>query len=111
MELTEAISDYLAKKLGTLEKFLDPKVEAMARVEMGRTTNHHHKGDVYHAEINLEVGKEIYRAEAQTSDLYAAIDMMKDEVAQEVIRNSKKKRHMLKRGHQKIKDLFKGFRG
>jgi ribosomal subunit interface protein len=110
MELTPAISDYLAKKLGALEKFVDDGVDAIARIEVGRTTNHHHKGDVFRAEINLEFGKNKFRAEVEGSDLYRAIDEMKDEIVSEVIRASKKKRHLLRRGRQKIKDIMRNFR-
>jgi len=107
MELTPAISDYLDKKLSVLEKFIDEKSEAMARIEVGRTTGHHHKGDVYHAEITLDVEGNLFRAGAEAGDLYAAIDMMKDEVVQEVTRANKKKQHLLKRGHQKMKDMIR----
>ncbi|MFA6050654.1 MAG: ribosome-associated translation inhibitor RaiA [Candidatus Paceibacterota bacterium] len=107
MELTPAISDYLDKKLSVLEKFVDEKSEAIARIEVGRTTGHHHKGDVFRAEITLDVEGKQFRAEAEAGDLYAAIDMMKDDVVQEVTRAGKKKKHLLKRGHQKVKDLLR----
>ena len=110
MELTGAISDYLAKKMGALEKFVDSSVESIARIEIGRTSNHHHKGDVFRAEINLEFGANKFRAEAESDDMYRAIDMMKEEIVGEVIRASKKKRHLLRRGRQKIKDMMKRFR-
>lgn len=111
MELTPAISDYLGKKLSALEKFVDESVEGIARVEVGRTTNHHHKGDVFRAEINLEFGGNKFRAEAEEADLYRAIDIMKEDVVSEVIRSSKKKRHLLRRGRQKIKDIMRRLRG
>ncbi len=107
MELTPAISDYLAKKLSALDKFVDKESEAIARIEIGRTVGHKHKGDVYHAGILLDIEREQFRAEAEAGDLYAAIDTMKDEVVQEVTRQGKKKKHLLKRGHQKIKAMMK----
>ena len=110
MELTPAISDYLGKKLASLEKFVDSNLESIARVEVGRTTNHHHKGDVFRAEINLEAGGSKFRAVVESDDLYRAIDEMRNEIMGEVIRASRKKRHLLRRGHQKIKDLMRRFR-
>ncbi len=107
IELTDAISEYLDKKLGALDKFIPSKSEAIAKVEVGRTTNHHHKGDVFHAEILLDVEREQFRAGAESGDLYSAIDMMKDEVVQEVTKAGKKKKHLLKRGNQKIKAMIK----
>jgi len=110
MELTPAISDYLSKKLSVLEKFVDKKTEGIARIEVGKTTQHHNKGVVFRAEINLEFGGNKFRAVVECDDLYRAIDEMKDEIVGEVIRASKKKRHLLRRGHQKIKDIMRRFR-
>ncbi|MES2059517.1 MAG: ribosome-associated translation inhibitor RaiA [Patescibacteria group bacterium] len=109
MELTPAISDYLAKKLAALDKFVEDKA-AIARIEVGRMNNHHHKGEVFSAEINLEFGGNKFRAVAASDDMYRAIDMMRDEIVGEVVRSSKKKRHLLRRGKQKIKDLMRRFR-
>ncbi len=107
MELTPAISDYLGRKLAMLDKFVGKDSEAIARVDIGRTSGHHHKGDVFHAGILLDVEREQFRAEAESGDLYSAIDMMKDEVVDEVTKAGKKKKHLLKRGHQKIKAMMK----
>jgi ribosomal subunit interface protein len=107
MELTPAISDYLAKKLSALDKFVDKDKQGIARIEVGRMDKHHHKGDVFSAEINLEFGRNKFRAVAASDDLYKAIDLMKEEIVGEVVRSSKKKRHLLKRGHQKIKDMMR----
>ena len=93
MELTDAISEYVHTKVGTVERFLDPKVQALAEIEIGKTTQHHHKGDVFKAEINLAVGKDNFRAVVIEADLYAAIDKMKDVIVGEITREKKKKNH------------------
>ncbi len=111
LEMTEAISSYLDKKIDDIQKFLHKFDDVTARIEVGRTTNHHHKGDVFRAEINLEYGKHKLRAEATTNDLYKAIDTVKDEITAEITRETKKGRHLLRRGHQKIKNLLKSLRG
>lgn len=107
MELTAAISDYLDKKLSNLEKFVKSSIESIARIEVGKTTKHHAKGDVFRAEVNLEIDGAKFRAEAEADDLYKAIDMVRDEITHEVTRASKKKKHLLKRGNQKIKKMIK----
>lgn len=111
LELTDAISDYLSKKLESLEKFVEDGVEALAKVEVGKTTHHHHKGDIFKAEIHLSVGKKSFYANAETSDLYAAIDQVKDEIVAEVTKSKRKSLHLLRRGHQKIKNMIKGIFG
>lgn len=110
MELTDAISQYVNKKIDTLLKFIDSNQDALAEIEIGRTSNHHHKGDVYKAEINLIIGKNNFRSVVIESDLYAAIDGMKDAVVNEVSRSKRKRFHLFKKGHQKIKNLLRGWR-
>jgi len=79
MELTEAIKDYINEKIGSLDKFFDQILEA--RVEVGITNKHHQKGNIFRAEVNLEVPqKQIIRAEAEREDLYMAINEVKDEL-------------------------------
>lgn len=110
MDLTPAIDAYLADKVRLLEKFVPDEEETIARVEIGKTTNHHHKGDIFKAEINLHVGRKMFRVVIETDDLYKAIDQMKDEMIREITRAKEKRTHLLKRGHQKIKDMVRGFR-
>ena len=110
MELTDAISAYVHKKVDALYKFVAPDEEALAEIEIGRTTNHHHKGEVYKAEINLIYGKDNFRTVIINDDLYAAIDKMKEGILNEVRRSKRKRFHLFKKGHQRIKDILRGWR-
>jgi putative sigma-54 modulation protein len=110
-EMTDAISDYLEKKIHGLQKFVHESEDAIARIEVGRTTNHHHKGEVFRAEINLEYGDHKFRAEATAEDLYKAIDMVKEEMVAEITKSKRKGIRLLKIGKQKIKSMLKSFRG
>ena len=107
MEMTPSIEEYVHKKVDVLTKFIDSDTEALAEIEIGRTTHHHHKGDVYKAEINLTIGKRIFRADVAESDLYTAIDVMKDRIAQEVSTQKDKDMSLMKKGQTKVKDLLK----
>jgi ribosomal subunit interface protein len=106
ISLTPAISDYIDKRINTLQKFFNE--EALANVEVGKTTRHHRAGDVFRAEVHILSGKEEYYAAAEKDDLYAAIDEMKDEVVHELTSKRKKGRSLLKRGGAQIKNLMKG---
>lgn len=110
IELTSAISEYLDKRLDGLEKFL-PKGSgsAIVDVELGRTTNHHQSGDVFRAEINVYVDGKAFRAASELQELYAAIDDMKAGISRELSSFKDKKLSLLKRGGQKIKNLFRRF--
>ncbi len=110
--LTPEISDYLDKKLAGLDKFLDVNDSAVKiDVELARTTNHHGKGDVFRAEINIFAPRKSFRAEAESSDLYSAIDMLKDEIQHELRSNKEKSLHFIRKSGQKVKDFLRGFKG
>jgi len=84
MELTPAIEATVTEKIEGLKKYFDNIIEA--DVEVGITTSHHHKGDIFRAEINLTVPKTVLRAEAETDDLYKAINEAKDKLKNELVK-------------------------
>ena len=107
--LTPAISDYVEKKLAHLDKFISPVdlEKTICYVEIGKTTNHHKKGDYFLAELTVHIGGKSLRAEIEKDDLYAAMDMAVDEMANELKRYEKRKSGLVKRGGAKIKALIK----
>lgn len=108
--VTPDIADYLKKRIDSLSKFIDPEDSSVnAQVELARTTRHHEKGDIFKAEITIFSGKRSYRAEAEAVDLFAAIDMMKDQITQELRTDKKRKLHFLRRGGQQVKELLRKF--
>jgi putative sigma-54 modulation protein len=91
MELTDAIKDYVNEKVGSLEKFFDQAL--IARVDVGMTSKHHQKGDVFRAEINLEVPQiKLLRAESVRDDLYVAINEAKEELERQIKKYKEKMR-------------------
>lgn len=108
MEITSAIHDYLHRKLSYIEKFIQNDDSALCDVELGKTTNHHKNGDVFRAEINLHVKGRAFRAVSEMSDLYAAIDVAKDDLVRELQSNKDKKVSSIRRGGAKMKNFVKG---
>ncbi|KKW14940.1 MAG: hypothetical protein UY54_C0010G0013 [Parcubacteria group bacterium GW2011_GWA2_50_10b] len=80
IELTPAIAGYVQKKISAIEKYLPAgAVDLVAQVEVGKSTQHHKSGEVFKAEVHLVgAGLDLY-AVSEQSDLYAAIDLVKDE--------------------------------
>jgi len=81
LDITPAITQYIEEKIGSLDKFIvrfESHGEATATVEINRTTNHHQHGEVYYAEVNLNVNGITIRAEQTDEDIRAAIDKVKD---------------------------------
>lgn len=95
LDLTEAYKTYIEEKLHSLDKFVskvDPD-SVQAWVIVARTTNHHRHGDVYHAEVNLRVSGDAFRARAEGEDARAIIDEVKDKIKAELIQHKDKNLH------------------
>lgn len=109
LELTSAIKDYTEKRLSSVAKYVDGTVTA--QVELAKTTNHHHKGEIFMAEINLTtaLGKQ-YRAVSEKTDLYEAIDDVRSDMVRELAQGKSKQQSLYRRGAQKIKNMLRGFR-
>jgi len=87
IELTPAIEKYVNEKIGSLEKYLKRLDDdaIIARVEVGKTTEHHNKGKIFRAEVNLSLPCVLLRAEEIHDDLYAAIDLVSDETKRQIV--------------------------
>ena len=108
-ELTPAIREYAEKKVNGLEKFIritDESVQAW--VEVGRTTAHHFKGDVYRAEIQIHIphyGRGV-RAEDTRETLNEAIDGAHDKVKLELEKVKDRKISLVRKGARAFKNLI-----
>ena len=83
IEITQAIRNFVEDKIGGLDKILGHS-EASASVEIGKPSKHHRSGEVFYAEVNLKMGGNLLRSEAQRDDLYAAIVEAKDELQTQI---------------------------
>ena len=108
-DMTPAIENYVSKRVSSLEKFLDAKHEnVLCEVELGKTTNHHKSGDIFRAEINIiRPGHNQFYAVAETEDLYAAIDIVRDQIEREIVSRKGKRETLFRRGASKFKALAK----
>lgn len=92
VDLTPSIRKHVDDQIGSIEKLLTDKQSsyAQARVEIGRPSEHHRKGDVYYAEVNLRLGSRVVRATESHNDVRTALDMVRDEIKRQ-LRKSKTK--------------------
>ncbi|MFA6476046.1 MAG: ribosome-associated translation inhibitor RaiA [Candidatus Paceibacterota bacterium] len=107
IELTPALSSYVNDKVAMLDKLLINDPAAYADVEIGKRTNHHKTGEWFFGEINLHTAGKIIRHVEEKDDLYAAIDKVKDGLAEDISTSEKKKNTLFKRGSRAIKNLFR----
>ncbi len=87
LELTPALAQHIEAKIGSVARLIEKferEGECEAFVEVARTTAHHHKGEVYRAEVNLELLGKVVRAQDTNTDIYAAVDRVKDILKMEI---------------------------
>ena len=86
LDLTPALKDYIEEKIGAIAKFLSRWDEGNVLeswVEIGRTSSHHHKGDVFRAVVDIRVPGKGLRAEDEDFDARVAIDRVRDKLKRE----------------------------
>jgi len=108
-DLTPSVRDYIEKKIGALEKFvLDEHKSALKiDIEVGRSTFHHKKGDVYEAKAHLTMPKiDIYAAE-ESEDIFSAIDLIEAKIKNELLKTKAKKRDLLRRSLRQFKKILR----
>ena len=108
IELTPAIRDYAEKKVLALEKYFRDKPDVVAHVEVGKSTQHHRSGYVFRAEVRIMGGGLDVYAASEQSDLYAAIDVVKDEITHKLTHEKGRRFALARRGGQAMKDMMKG---
>lgn len=108
LDSTPAIEEYVKDKIGGLEKLikrLDEKGVAKAYVEIGRSTMHHQKGDVYHIECNLELPGKLLRGETENSDVRLGVDEVRNILDREIKKYGEKFRPQDSRGQAELRKL------
>jgi ribosomal subunit interface protein len=85
IELTDAIKSAVEDALARLAKFTERYGTAVsAHVEVGKSTQHHHKGPFFRAEINLKIPGTLLRAEREREDLYVALNEVESDLARQL---------------------------
>lgn len=82
-KLTPEAHEIINDKILGLGKYYDNLIKA--DVEVGITTMHHQKGNIFRAEVNLYVPKKVLRAEAETEDIGASMNKVVDILKRELV--------------------------
>ncbi len=97
---TSSLKEFVEKKLGSLERFVrrfDAEGGVELRIEVARTTQHHHKGEVFCAVANLQLPKHLIRAEETAEDVRVAVNRLRHTLELEI----KKYKTKFVENHQK----------
>ena len=111
IEVTEAIKEYVKKKVGeALEKFthLSEGKDILSEVELSKTNNHHSHGELYQVSVKVSGPHKNIFLDTKKDDLYAAIDDMKDKLEYKISTTKDKKKSISHKFAIKFKNLFKG---
>lgn len=94
IKVTEAIKDYVERKLDRVDKYFESSVaEVTVRAEKNEQI----------AEVLITANGEKYRAEAEEKDLYASIDKVIDILEGQIRKTKTKKEKMMREGS--LKDI------
>ncbi len=107
---TETIENHVREKVEQLRKYIKQGKDTtvIVNVEIGKVTSKHKSGEVFRAEINIQIAGNFFRAEAEKDDLYAAVDKVKDEMSRVLRENFSKRRDLWRRGSLRFKNMLRG---
>lgn len=99
IQVTEALSNYIDKKIGRLERYFDAPPEKNVSVTLSVERGLHR------VEVNLQLHGLIFRAEESSEDMYASIDLVSDKLEHQLLKQKEKlNRQFRSRGlHTRIK--------
>lgn len=100
LEVTEALREYVEKKLSRLEKYFSTPLSSDVIVKMKVVR------DLHHVEVSIPFPGGMLRAEVRNGDMYAAIDLVIDKLEGQ-IRKHKTKVNRKLREDGGLKGLFK----
>ncbi|MFA6258511.1 MAG: ribosome-associated translation inhibitor RaiA [Candidatus Paceibacterota bacterium] len=111
IELTDSIRDYVYKKITNLEKIvesMDPEGEARITFEVGKNSERHKSGEIFHADCVVKISGRDFYSSADERELFLAIDTVRESLFKEISREKDKKLTLFKRGAKSIKKMMKG---
>jgi len=105
MEMTEAIRSYVEEKVMSLAKLTQNFEPVKCDVEVADESGRHKQGPYFRCEFNCEIPGSMLRAEAVHEDLYAAIDLAKDDLRRQLYRKKEKLGAKQRKGEKMWKKL------
>ena len=91
IKLTPQLREHIQTKMDMLEKYLG-KIQAIhCDVELSREKGNQNSGEIYRAEVNLELPKELLRVEKTEADIIKAIEKVKDHLVRSIKKYKEKR--------------------
>lgn len=105
LDLTPALKNYIEKRISYLNKFVKklPPDAVICDVQVEKVIGNQKKGDIFRAEINLEVEGKLYRAEETSEDIFTSIDQVKEQVSRNLKNAKDREITLIRRGARSIR--------
>lgn len=108
-EPTEEVNAQVTKQVASLERFMKDASGARAYIELERAVGSKKNGDVWRAELNVDLNGARYRAESTKAKIDHAVTTVVRDVGRELVRANKKDHDLFRKGGARIKSFFRGF--
>lgn len=97
MEVDDRTREYSVKRLGRLEKLVDPVSRFETEVDKDK------KGK-FRVEVMIHTPQQLYRAEETTDSAEASIDLVVDELETQIVRDKERVRDLREKGGRELKE-------
>lgn len=91
LELSPEVKNYIQKKIDMLERYLGKIQVLNCHVEIGLAVGGQKSGQIYRAEVNLDLPGKLLRVERTATDIFKAIDKTKEHLVDQVKKYKEKK--------------------
>jgi len=91
IKLTDYLLKLVEQKIKKIEKLLPDIPDLIIEVELSKTTRHHQKGDLFRAEVQVEVpGGKMLRAVSAKEDFRSALTDVREELEVQIKKHKDK---------------------
>jgi putative sigma-54 modulation protein len=104
VEMTQAIAEYIEKKIGRIERYFDSPLTSEVHVTCS-VLKDKQSGEKHNVEVTIPLNNVLLRAEEKTDDMYASIDRVEEKLERQ-IRKHKTKINRKFRQNGGIKSFF-----
>jgi putative sigma-54 modulation protein len=84
MEITDALQEYLERKIGRIEKYFDAPLDSEVHVTMSVVRDKHN------VEVTIPLNGVLLRAEEKSEDMYASIDRVEEKLERQIRKHKTK---------------------
>ncbi len=90
LQVTDALRSFIEGKILSLQKMCGGYSPCDVDIEVGKTIPDQQKGDIWRTQVRMAIPGHTFRVERIADDLYASIDLVKDELKRQLAEYKKR---------------------